>query len=220
MPKFMFIDSTSPQAPPALQQSNSAAAAISSITLPSATLGTPGANRVVLVVVATVGNPLRTVSALTVAGNSATLVSSLSIDSFRNFSIWKITDAVNATGNVAVTWSGGIDFYRISIYSMTIAGASGTPVQSTTSSAASKAAAITVPAGGYGIFVGMSRDTSNPVDAQIAWSGTGVAEVHDEGISGTAEYGFAYSASAGAVTGTATWGATDVGGVIGVPWSP
>ena len=176
-----------------------------SYSFASTNLGTPSADRYI-VVVASCRTSGRTITACTVAGAAATLLTRVSASGDLTIYITNAVNSVDSTGTVVLTITGGnAGNAGISVYAVTglnSNAADGTPQTTTTSGATMS---LPVSAGGVGIGGSFTSQGTAP---NFTWSG--LTEDVDQLVeSGNGVEGSASLASASAQTLSVISTATD-----------
>jgi hypothetical protein len=131
---------------------------LTTYTFSAANLGTVLPGRVIIMGIhgRSVGGGAYSVSTVTVAGNSA--VSQVSVSAANTTSLWTISDATNATGDIVVTFSAGSARAGVSIWNM-YGSASTTATTTATDTTDVYTGTVDIPAGGAAF--GIIRDESN-----------------------------------------------------------
>lgn len=182
-------------------------------TFSAVSIGTPAADRQVVVAVANDGST-RTVSSVTVGGTG--LSSIVSINSTSTVHIWAGTIAAGTTADIVVTLNAISDGLAIGVWAMTGAavGASATG----TSTASPGSVAIAVPASGA--IIAMCEHDVN--GANITWGG-GITEDYDAGVDTNFGHSGASSITLGGTTPTITStyaSGAPAPGMIAASWAP
>jgi len=147
-------------------------------TFSAKSFGAAAAGRKLLLLI-TGGSQVRTVSTVTVAGNSAALVSGSRVaNTNETVEIWQITLAAGTSGDVVVTWSGAQDYCGIVILRALDAAAA---VHAVSGDAANATASttITIPERGFAVGITMLRSNS---DRTFTWTGLTEIATTDEVI--------------------------------------
>jgi hypothetical protein len=160
-------------------------------TFTGKSIGTAASNRKVVVCVG--GNAdARTVSTLTVGGNSASLVKRQT-NADGTSEIWAVNVSSGTTADIVVTFSGAENTCGIGVYSLYGAAASAYATASSTANPLSTT--IDVPAGG--VCIG----TAQQYGGSQTWSWSGLTENWDSTMGGSRPFGGASASFANAVTG-------------------
>lgn len=177
------------------------------ITFSTRAIGTAAANRLVVVgVTGFNGVALRSVLSLTVAGVSATIVKATP-GTNGAAEVWIAAVPTGATGDIVVTWSGGVQRTGIGVWA--IYGASATAYDTGNSTADPLTDTINIDNGGVLIACEFSQGSGGTVTT--TW--TNITENYDESIEGNTSQSGASDAFATAQTGrtiTATFSAGTV----------
>ena len=135
---------------------------LTTYTFSSQSLGTASTSRKIVVGATGAATALRAVSTLTVAGNSASLVVAANENglNFYNSELWQVDVPTGTTGDVVVTWNGGMIRGAIGVWAvygaLSAAHATATDINS---SPLSKT--LDIPAGGVAIGCALA-DTNGP----------------------------------------------------------
>ena len=136
-----------------------------------------------------------TVSGVTVAGSSATLVKRQSVPTAtrETVELWEVNGITATSGDVVVTWSAGMTCCGIGVYEVLNAGTSAYATAG--SNADPMSVSIETPSGGVMIGVG-----KNAGSGTFTW--TNATEQYDEAMDAANEHTGALSTTAGTVTVT------------------
>lgn len=162
-------------------------------------IGTAAANRKVVVAAAIISSTsvVRTVSAMTIGGVSATLVKQVNAASgnYPSLEIWQAVVPTGTTGDIVVTWSG--DAARCGIGVWAVYGAKSAAHDTGFSTASPLTDSLIIPSGGVGLGAAMSGG-----GATFLWEN--MTEQYDATIAAATTHSGADTDTAGTQTITAT----------------
>lgn len=188
----------------------------SPVTFTSASFGSSDPNRIIAIMTAAREVTSAVPTAMTIGGNTATLVSGTQISSgVAAAAIWYASVPASTSGDVVVSWSGSLA--RSMMYGYSIITANTTPAdgQSIQNAASSASVNLTVPTGGAGIALFFDQVASLPTFS----AGATQDSMDSIAATNTAECG--HTTATGVVTITAnTTGSVGVRTLVAASWGP
>lgn len=181
----------------------------SSFTFSGINIGTPSASRLVIVGVSGFNSTTRTLSSVTIAGNSTTAHIGTAVSASFAGGIVSRADSTNSTANIVVNFSGTCTQCAIFVWVATNLN-SNTPVQALTDGGSFS---LDLSVQNQGPYVALVRASTS---SNIAW--TGITEDVD-GVGSSGEFASAASAIASSTTTqTITAGIFSIGRGFAVSW--